>query len=314
MASAAVTSSDLTYEYAPGVGAVGLDLHVPTGTVYGFLGPNGAGKSTAIRMLTSLIKPQRGSVSVLGMDPWSDGPALHHRLGVLASDQPAPRHHTGGSLLALIAKLRERPEVIRHGHELAERLQLNLAKKGHELSLGNRQKLGLVTALVHEPDLVILDEPTNGLDPLLQREIGLVLRELADSGRTVMLSSHSLHDVEAVADHVGFIRDAVLVEQLPLDALAQRAVRRVRFRFGALTVPASSFDGVPNIERVDVADDGEVIVQYRGAVAALLTRAGELGAQTIEAHPVELEETFLALYRGEGHVNEETAMAPREVD
>lgn len=296
--SIAISSQDLTYEYAPRVGAVDLDLLVPEGMVYGFLGPNGAGKSTAIRMLTSLIKAQRGTVSVLGLNPWRDAPELHTRLGVLASDQPAPRHHTGHSLLKLLAQLRKREDVVARGISLADRLSLDLSKKGHELSLGNRQKLGLVTALAHEPELVILDEPTNGLDPLLQREIGVLLRQIADSGRTVLLSSHSLHDVEAVADHVGFIRDAVLVEQLPLSELADRAVRRLRLRF-AETVVASDFDAVRNIESVAVADDGEVTVQYRGPVAAILRRAGELGALTIEAHPVELEETFLALYRGD---------------
>lgn len=294
----AISSNDLTYEYAPGVGAVALDLSVPQGTVYGFLGPNGAGKSTAIRMLTSLIKPQRGMLSVLGLEPWADAPTLHRRLGVLLSDQPAPRHHTGASLLSLLAQLRRRADVVPRGHELAERLGLDLAKKGHELSLGNRQKLGLVTALSHEPELVILDEPMSGLDPLLQREIRTLLREIADEGRTVMLSSHSLPDVEAVADHVGFIRDAVLVEQLPLAALAERAVRRLLLRFDA-PVTASAFDGLANLDAVRIADDGEVSVSYRGAVAPLLTRAGELGAVTVEAHPVELEEVFLALYRGD---------------
>lgn len=294
----AISSSDLTFEYAPGVGAVGLDLEVAEGTVYGFLGPNGAGKSTAIRMLTSLIKPQRGNVAVLGLDPWTEASTLHRRLGVLLSDQPASRHHTGASLIALLAKLRQRRDVISRGNDLAERLGLDLTKKGHELSLGNRQKLGLVTALAHEPDLVILDEPTNGLDPLLQREIGVLLREIADQGRTVLLSSHSLPDVEAIADHVGFIRDAVLVEQLPLTALANRAVRRLMLRFDK-PVAASAFDGLENLELVRIAEDGEVSVQYRGSVAPLLIRAGELGALTIEAHPVELEETFLALYRGD---------------
>ncbi len=297
MAPTAITSTDLTYEYAPGVGAVGLDLEVPVGEVYGFLGPNGAGKSTAIRILTALIRPQRGTVSVLGLDPWKDSTELHGRIGVLMSDQPAPRHHNGASLLTLLAKLRSRPDVVARGHELAERLSLDLSKKGHELSLGNRQKLGLVTALAHEPELVILDEPTNGLDPLLQREIGLVLREIVDEGRTVLLSSHSLHDVEAVADNVGFIRDAILVEQLPLAALADRAVRKVILRFDA-EIGASAFDGIEGIETIRVLPDGEVTIQYRGPVADVLTRAGELGAQTIEAHPVELEETFLALYRG----------------
>lgn len=295
----AIESDDLTYEYAPGVGAVGLDLRVPRGLVYGFLGPNGAGKSTALRMLSALIRPQAGTLSVLGLDPWSDAPELHHRIGVLASDQAAPRHHTGASLVELLSRLRRKPDMVARAAALAERLELDMAKKGHELSLGNRQKLGLVCALAHEPELVLLDEPTNGLDPLLQRDVGALLRELTAEGCTVVLSSHSLHDIEEVADHIGFIRDAVLVEQLPLAALAERAVRRARFRFGSTPVSASDFDALAGVERVTVADDGEVTVHYRGPVAAVLLRAGELGAVTVEAHPVDLEETFLALYRGE---------------
>lgn len=298
MVESVITSQDLTFEYAPGVGAVGVDLDVPLGQVYGFLGPNGAGKSTVIRMLTSMVRPQRGNVTVLGLNPWTHAAELHARIGVLSSDQPAPRHHTGRSLLSLLAKLRSRPDAVERGQELAARLSLDLSKKGHELSLGNRQKLGLVIALAHEPELVILDEPTNGLDPLLQREICRLLREIVDEGRTVLLSSHSLHDVETVADHVGFIRDSVLVEQLPLASLADRAVRRLMIRFGQV-VAADAFDSVGGVESVEKASEGEFTIRYSGPVADILARAGELGAQTIEAHPVELEETFLALYRGE---------------
>jgi ABC-2 type transport system ATP-binding protein len=298
MASLAIESHELTYEYAPGVGAIDLDLEVLEGSVYGFLGPNGAGKSTAIRMLTGMVRPQRGAVSVLGLDPWTSSPELHTRMGVLASDQPAPRHHSGASLLQLLAKLRRRPEVVRRGHALAERLALDLSKRGHELSLGNRQKLGLVLALSHEPELVILDEPTNGLDPLLQREIGMLLSELAEEGRTVLLSSHSLPDVEAVADHVGFIREARLVEQLPLVELADRAMRSVTLRFEK-PVELDDFATLNGVERVQMTHDGDVAVSFRGPVAEILSKAGELGAMTIEAHGVDLEETFLALYRGE---------------
>lgn len=294
----AIASRDLTYEYAPGVGAISLDLEVASGTVYGLLGPNGAGKSTAIRMLAALIKPHRGSLTALGLNPWSQPTALHARMGVLLAHQPPPRHHTGTSLLELLAKLHRRPDINRRGTELAERLGLDLSKNGHQLSVGNQQKLGLVTALAHEPELIILDEPTNGLDPLLQREIGQLLREMADNGRTVVLSSHSLPDVEAVATHVGFIRDARLVEHMPLAALAERSVRRLTLTFDHRRT-AADFDGLSNITTVQCLDHDAVSIEYRGAVAPLLIRAGQLGAVTIEAHPVELEEAFLALYRGE---------------
>ncbi|MEO1061869.1 MAG: ABC transporter ATP-binding protein [Actinomycetota bacterium] len=299
MPTAAITTSGLTYEYAPGVGAVDVDLDVPAAAVYGFLGPNGAGKSTTIRMLVGMIRPQRGAVSVLGLDPWTDGPALRARIGVLASDQPAPRHHDGDSLLRLVARLRDRPDAVERGRALADRLRLDLTKPGHELSLGNRQKLGLVTALAHEPELVILDEPTSGLDPLLQRDIESLFRELAAEGRTVLLSSHSLPEVERVADHIGFIRGARLVEQAPLARLAERAVRRVELRFDR-SIGREAFDGVDGVDAVDHRDDGrELSVAFHGPVASVLRRAGELGALAIEARGVDLEETFFALYREE---------------
>ncbi|MEM8903536.1 MAG: ABC transporter ATP-binding protein [Actinomycetota bacterium] len=297
MGPTAISTRDLTYEFAPGVGAAGVDLDVPAGTVYGFLGPNGAGKSTTIRMLVGLVRPQRGTVEVLGLDPWRDGPAMRARIGVLGSDQAAPRHHDGESLLRLSARLRERPGVVDRGRALAERLRLDLSKPGHELSLGNRQKLGLVAALAHEPELVILDEPTNGLDPLLQRDIESLFRELADEGRTILLSSHSLPEVERVADHIGFIREARLVEQAPLARLAERAVRRVVLRFDRVVEPAA-FGGVEGVDAVDRDDAGtELSVAFHGTVAPLLRRAGDLGAVSIEARGVDLEETFFALYR-----------------
>ncbi len=272
---------------------------MPAGAVYGFLGPNGAGKSTAMRLLCGLVRAQRGDVEVLGLDPWHDAAEVHDRIGVLASDQPAPRHHTGASLLGLIARLRRRPEVARRGRELAERLELDLGKRGHELSLGNRQKLGLVLALAHDPELVILDEPSSGLDPLLQREIRSMLREIVRDGRTVMLSSHSMPEVEAVADVVGFIRGGRLVVQAPLAEIADRAVRRLSLRF-ATTVDVARFVELESVIELDVDDDGlGVHVIHRGSVSPVLEVAANLEAQTIEASPADLEATFLALYRGE---------------
>ncbi len=306
MVELAIRSEALTYEHTPGVGAVDLDLAVPTGSVYGFLGPNGAGKSTAMRLLYGMVRPQNGDVEVLGVDPWVDAATLYEHIGVLASDQPAPRHHTGRSLLALVARLRHRPDVVERGASLAHRLELNLDKRGHELSLGNRQKLGLVLALAHDPELVILDEPTSGLDPLLQREIRQLLRELADDGRTVMLSSHSLPEVEAVADVVGFIRDSRLVVQAPLTDIAEHATRRVVLAFDGV-IDTTRFDAIDGVVRVERDGEGAVTVVFRGIAAPVLSVAGELGALKIEAHPVDLEETFLALYRGDSAAAERDA-------
>ncbi len=293
----AIETSGLTREYAPGVGAVDVDLAVPTGTVYGFLGPNGAGKSTTIRMLVGMTRPDRGTASVLGLDPVTETVALKRRIGVLSAESAIPRHHTARSLLRLLASLRGDDSVVERGVSLAERLELELDRPGHELSLGNRQKVGLVAALAHDPELVVLDEPSNGLDPLLQRELDGLLRELTQRGRTVLLSSHSLSEVERIAEHVGFIRGAKLVEQATLTELAARAVRVATVRFER-AVPADAFEEVRGVIAATYTDERHTVtLSWQGPVAPLLLRAGALGATSIDARGADLEATFLAMYR-----------------
>lgn len=292
----AVDTEGLTKEFAPGVGAIDLDLDVPAGSIYGFLGPNGAGKTTTLRMLAGSLRPDRGRASVLGLDPLDDPVELRRRVGVLPSDPAFPRHHTGASLIRLLGRLRgDGQRLASRAWELADRLDLDLDRPARELSLGNRQKLGLVVALSHDPELAILDEPSNGLDPLMQRELDRLLRELTLRGATVLLSSHSLPEVERVADHVGFIRDAHLVEQTPLPELAARAVRRATFTFDG-SVGEDAFGAIPSVTEVSTKGAGALTVTWQGSAAAVLRRAGELGATTVEARGADLEATFLALY------------------
>lgn len=294
--TAAISTSGLTKQYGPDVGAVDIDMEVDGGTVYGFLGPNGAGKSTTIRMLVGMLRPDRGSARVLGLDPQTDAVELKRRIGVVSSDQRIPRHHSGGSLLRLLARLRGDDDVVSRGEALARRLQLDLDRPGHTLSLGNRQKIGIVSALAHDPELAIMDEPTGGLDPLLQREVEGIVADMTAHGRTVLLSSHSLPEVERIADDVGFIRRARLVEQAPLADLATRAVRRAVLQFDDPVAP-DAFDGVGGLVAADPDDAGRVVsLTWQGPVAPLLARAGELGAVTIEARGADLEATFLSMY------------------
>ena len=295
----AVVTARLTKEFASGVGVIDLDLDVPSGTVYGFLGPNGAGKTTTLRMLVGTLRPDRGRALVVGLDPARDEVAIKRQIGVLPSDPSFPLHHDGAHLVRLIGRLRgEADAVVGRARDLAERLDLDLERPAGELSLGNRQKLGVVLALAHQPVLAILDEPSSGLDPLMQREVDGLLREMAARGGTVLLSSHSLAEVERVADHVGFIRAGRLIEQAPLTELAARAVRRASFTF-ATRVPPDAFTRVPGVPDVAGADQrAGVTVTWQGPAAPVLHRAGELGALTVEARGADLEATFLALYGG----------------
>lgn len=303
---APISTLGLTREYRPGVGAVDVDLEVPQGSIYGFLGPNGAGKSTTIRMLTGMVRPDRGTASVLGLDPTHRAVEIKRRIGVVSSDAKIPRHHSGRSLLRLSAKLRDDPRVVDRGVALAERFQLDLDRPGHQLSLGNRQKISIVTAFAHEPELAILDEPSNGLDPLLQRELERLLREFVDGGeRTVLLSSHSLSEVERIADHVGFIRGARLVEQTSMQDMVERAVRRATFRFPeALTEEdTATVLELESVTDVVVADDRRTAtVTWQGTAASMLRWAGLRNAISVEARGADLEATFLALYHDDPEV------------
>jgi ABC-2 type transport system ATP-binding protein len=208
MAKPAISTHDLVKTYGRGSrGLAGLDLEVNTGEVYGFLGPNGAGKSTTIRILLDLIRPTGGSARVLGLDPRADGVELRRRVGYLAGDFVVDGRQTGRQLLEYLGNLRggvSRDRIT----ELAGRLDLDLDRRIKALSKGNRQKVGIVQAFMHTPELLILDEPTSGLDPFLQQEFVRLVREHAQRGATVFMSSHVMSEVQQTADRVGIIRDA----------------------------------------------------------------------------------------------------------
>lgn len=206
----AIETHRLTKRFHAVTALDGLDLEVPTGQVFGFLGPNGAGKSTTIRILLDEIRASSGSASLLGLDSRRDAVAIHARLGYLPSDLALPPKLTGAQVLRFFARLRG---TVDWGlaDDLTDRFHADLTRRVGELSSGNRQKVGLIACLMHRPELVIMDEPNAGLDPLIQHEFQLLLREIADEGRTVFLSSHTLSEVQRVADRVAIIRRGALV-------------------------------------------------------------------------------------------------------
>jgi ABC-2 type transport system ATP-binding protein len=295
-ADLAIDSTRLTKYYGRQRGVEGLELDVRVGEVFGFLGPNGAGKSTTIHLFVGQIRPTSGRATVFGLDCWRDRDAVQRRIGFLPGEFALYERLTGAAMLEYLAKLRDGVSR-RTLSDLVDRFAVELNRPIRDLSMGNKQKLGLVQALMHEPELVILDEPTLGLDPLVQREFQRLVREIRDQGRTVFLSSHTLSEVERVADRVGIIRNGTLVEVAEVSRLKQLAVRRIDFEF-AVPADAARFEGLEGVRRVDL--DGRVLrVEVEGPVSRLMKLAADHEIVDLHVHEADLEDIFLAYYRGE---------------
>ncbi|MFW2512400.1 ABC transporter ATP-binding protein [Demequina sp. SO4-13] len=273
---------------------VSFDIH--PGEIFGFLGPNGAGKSTTIRALLDLIRPTSGECRVLGLDSRRDAVEIHRRIGFLPSDLALWPGLTGRQTVQYLGGLRGGVDRTRVD-ELAERLDADLSRKVGEYSSGNRQKLGIVLAFMHSPEVVILDEPITGLDPLVQLEFHTLLREMADAGGTVLLSSHTISEVERVADRVGFIRRGHLIAVERMDELQDKALRRITLEFGD-AVPRNAFEGVEGVHELTV-DGPTVTAQYEGSMAPLLAVATEHDVLSVSSASVDLDEIFLEFYRDE---------------
>jgi len=292
-----IKARGLTKRFGRRVALEGLDLDVPAGVILGYLGPNGAGKTTTIRLLAGLIRPTAGSAIVFGFDAADQYDVIQRRIGYLPGDFVAYPDLTGAQYLDYFAHLyggvdRHRIEV------LAKRFELDLGVRIGALSRGNRQKVGIVSAFMHEPDLLILDEPTTGLDPLMQREFRTLLHETRAAGRTVFLSSHVLSEVEAVADTVAILRSGHLVTVQSVQALKDRARRRLDLTFAA-TPPADRIRVVPGVQEVTV-DGRAAHVAVTGSTAELLKAVAPYDVTNVVSHEADLEAAFLDYYDGEG--------------
>jgi ABC-2 type transport system ATP-binding protein len=252
----------------------GLDLRVAEGEVHGFLGPNGAGKSTTIRVLLGLLRADGGSAALLGGDPWRDATALHRRLAYVPGDVTLWPNLSGGEAIDLLGRLRGGLDETRRA-ELLERFELDPTKKGRAYSKGNRQKVALIAALAADVELLILDEPTSGLDPLMEEVFRECIADERNRGRTVLLSSHILSEVEALCDRVTIIRAGQTVETGTLAEL--RHLTRI-------TIEAETPAG-PVREQVEPTQ-----------LAAALERLARAGVTNLVAHPPTLEELFLRHY------------------
>lgn len=286
----------VTKRYRGGGGVSDLTLAVKPGEVFGFLGPNGAGKTTTIRMLLDLVRPDAGSIRVLGMDARRDSVAIRRQVGYLPGDLALYERLTARELLTFFAHLRG-------GHPwesaaaLLDRLSFeDFDRKIRTLSRGNKQKVGLVQALMTEPRLVVLDEPTSGLDPLVQREAHRLIREVAEAGRTVFLSSHALGEVERVADRVGIIRLGKLAAVHDVSALRERALHQVEVHFSE-PAPVSELAAVPGIRGLEV-DGTTARFELAGKVDAAVKALARHEILDLAVHEPDLEDVFLTFYDG----------------
>jgi ABC-2 type transport system ATP-binding protein len=271
-----------------------MSLEVRPGEVFGLLGPNGAGKSTAMRCLLGMLRPSSGSSSLFGLDSWRDRVAAHRRIGVLPSDFDYEDGVTGREFLRLLELLRG-TDMKRRATELSERLHANLDKPLNELSRGNRQKIGLLAALAHDPELVIMDEPTAGLDPLMQEEFLSIVGELKEAGRTVLLSSHNMAEVERACDRAAMIREGKLLETADISSLLERAPRHVRAVFTA-PVDASEFSSLDGVSDVNVQGNA-IDLNVRGGVEAVVSAAAGHELVDFICERPSLETTFVELYQ-----------------
>ncbi|MBI4898049.1 MAG: ABC transporter ATP-binding protein [Actinobacteria bacterium] len=273
-----------------------VSLSVRRGEVFGLLGPNGAGKSTAIRLLLGLIRPSAGSGSVLGLDCWRARRAIHRRVGVLPSDFAYEDMLTGREVIDFFRRLRGLPADGR-ADELAERLRADLDRPLKQLSRGNHQKIGLIQALVHDPELLMLDEPTGGLDPLMQEEFLRIVEELRDDGRTVLLSSHNMAEVERACDRVAMIHQGGLLAVETVDSLLSRAPRHLRVTFDgpADAAPFAALDGVRDVR----ATGNSVEMDVAGDINGALKLATARHVVDLVCERPSLEHAFVRLYEDE---------------
>lgn len=299
-AEAVIVAEGLTKFYGKSRGVEDLDFRVDAGEVFGYLGPNGAGKTTTIRTMLDLMRPTRGRVSIFGTDSHEASLGIRRRLGYLPGELALYDNLTGLGYLKYFANLRGGvPE--RTFRTLAERVDCDLSVRIKSLSHGNRQKIGLIQAFMHSPDLLVLDEPSQGLDPLVQQQFHSMVEEASDQGRTVFISSHVLPEVERLCDRVGIIRGGKLMAVEDVGDLKSRALRTIDFHFGQ-PVPAEDFSRLPNVSEVQVFGD-TLRCTVAGPMDPLIKAAARYEVVNVETAEASLEDIFLTYY-GKGDQDE----------
>ena len=294
-----IDTKKLTKYYGKRLGIEDVDLEVIRGEVFGYLGPNGAGKTTTIRTLLDFIRPTRGSATVFGKDIRQNSVEIHHRVGYLNGELALYNNMTGEDLLRYLGNLRGGLDW-EYVKKLAKRFECDLPRRIQGLSLGNKQKLGLLQAFMNKPELIILDEPTNGLDPLMQHEFYDLLTETKNEGRTTFLSSHVLPEVEKVCDRVGIIRQGKLVAVETIEALKSHSIRQLEIHF-ARAVPKEKFSVLSGVRDINIRNN-LLTCTVVGSLDALVKASAQFEVVYIISHEPTLEDIFMTYYERENHV------------
>jgi ABC-2 type transport system ATP-binding protein len=291
-----ITTGSLTKYYGKVVGVEDLDLEVFEGELFGYLGPNGAGKTTTLRLLMGMLRPSRGTATVLGLDAWKDSVEVNANVGYLPGDAPLYERMTGEGHIRFVAGFNDHGE--KEGFRLADRLGLELDRRVGGFSRGMKQKLALILALMKKPPLLLMDEPTGGLDPLVQQTVYEILNEYREDGSTVLFSSHNLPEVERICDRVGVIRQGRLVGTERIEDLRNKRLRNVEIIFaGEAPADLDLLPGVSGLERAG----NRVQLKLKGDINPLIRKVADYRVADFSVGHASLEDVFLEFYgRGGG--------------
>lgn len=292
----AIEIKDLHKSYGRVKALRGVNVVVRRGELFGFLGPNGAGKTTTIRCMLDMIRPQAGSIQVLGIDPQKNPQGVHSTVGYLPGELNIEANLQVKSALRYFAELRGNGVEWETIQQLAQRLNLDLEMPIKNLSKGNKQKVGLVQALMHKAQLLIMDEPTSGLDPLMQHEVYRLLREAKAEGATIFFSSHIVNEVESLADRVAIISQGVIIEEAEPGNLVNMEVRRMQIRFKE-AVDSSSLGKVEGVTVLSKNGDALVTLRVEGELDGIIKALGKYPVSDIDLQRQSLEDAFLEYYQ-----------------
>ncbi len=306
--AAIIEVENLTKSYGSKRGITNVSFHVEEGEVFGFLGPNGAGKTTTIRLLMALLRADEGRARIAGMDSWEQSVEIKRLVGYLPGEPALDPNLTGGQILEYFGHL--------HGgidqaylKQRIKRLDLDPSRKFRQYSSGNKRKVVLIQAFMHRPHILILDEPTNGLDPLNQQEFNTMVKEVRDEGRTVFLSSHILGEVEQTCTRVGIIREGQLVRVGGVSELKDIKRYEITITF-ADAVPAEAFKKLDGVEQVETLSGGHALrLVMQGGADAVIKAAAQYAVVSLTSHEPSLEDIFLRYYQGDGLAAKEESHA-----